>query len=572
MKKITTIAIIAALGLCSCSKDFITKNPLGVSSSATYYNDPDQCQLALNAVYDPLGWFQLHDEFLWKIGDICTDDCERGGANVLATYTTGDDWDKSGQLAVFEATDRSSVMSGIWEASYIGIARANALLDATSSFNDAEYKKMRAEATFLRAWYYFQLTRVFGPVILSKGSVSVADAGNMGNREDGDDAIGTKRVKAQFDFIISDLEAVKDDLPKTADAFGKVTNGAARAFLAKAYLYRADICGVSADYQKAYETAKSLIDDAIYDLEPHFQDVFDIYGESHEQSKEVIFSVQHLAGSKYGREQDGSILPLYVAPRYYYDEVTSTSMIEDGLGYGFAIPTQDLLDEFEDGDARATMIVAAPTKGTAVANTITRLNLDTKAWAKPTNVSGGEGWHQIGATDWTTGYYNMKKSQLSTLLCNSGNNSQVSGKDNLLIRFADVLLIGAEAAVQCGQSADAKTYINRLRARARNSARTVDYTASGTSAACYTYTPATTPADIASVDIDAVKHERRVEMYGEAERYWDLVRWGDYSKFRTQDLSGYTFEFNPTTLGRWPIPQSQIVLNANGSLKQNPGY
>ena len=61
-------------------------------------------------------------------------------------------------------------------------------------------------------------------------------------------------------------------------------------------------------------------------------------------------------------------------------------------------------------------------------------------------------------------------------------------------------------------------------------------------------------------------------MYGEAERYWDLIRWGDESKFRTEDLAGNKFQYNTATLGRWPIPQSEIILHTGGSLKQNPGY
>lgn len=575
MKKIT-IVLIAALGLYSCTEDFITKDPLGVSSSATYYNDPDQCQLAVNAIYDPLGWFEMHDEYLWKIGDICSDDCERGGANTLATYTTGDDWDKSGQLAVFEQTDRSSIMSGIWDAGYIAIARANAMLSGTESSSDEKILTMRAEVRFLRAWYYFQLTKVFGPVILSESAVSVADAENLGNRASGDDAQGSKQLRAQYDFIINELEAIKDALPVTASEFGKITNGAARAFLAKAYLYRANFCGTGTeDYEKAYQTAYTLYTEAngsVYALEEHYQDVFDIYGESHEQSKEILLSVQHIAGSMYGRQGDGTIRAVYTAPRYYWDPVAGASQIEDGLGYGFAMPTQNLLDEFPDGDARATMIVASPHKDATVDATITRLNLDTKAWCKPTHISGGEAFYEIGATDWTTGYYSMKNTQLSTIVCNSGNNSQVAGKDNIIIRWADVMLIAAEAGVQSGHDADALTLVNELRKRARNSARTVDYTVNGTTDACYTYTPAATPTDLSSVTIDEVKKERRIEMYCEAERYWDLIRWDDTDKFRTQDIAGYKFSYRKETLGRWPIPQSQIILHAGGNLKQNPGY
>ena len=574
MKRIA-IVLIAALGLYSCTEDFITKDPLGVSSSATYYNDPDQCQLAVNAIYDPLGWFEMHDEFLWKIGDICSDDCERGGANASATYKTGDDWDKSGQLAVFEATDRSTVMTGVWDAGYIAIARANAMLNSTEGKTSAAHKRMRAEVRFLRAWYYFQLTKVFGPVILSEKSVSVADAADLGNRQDGDDEVGSKQVRVQYDFIIKELEAIKDDLPMVASAPGKVTNGAARAFLAKAYLYRANFCGTSGDFESAYNTAYDLYkeaDGSRYALQSHYQDVFDIYGESFEQSKEVILSVQHIAGSQYGRQGDGSIIPLYVAPRYYWNAAKKEQQLQDGLGYGFAMPTQNLLDAFEDGDARATMIVASPHGNGTINSTITRLNLDTAAWIKPTNFGDGEGWYAIGKVDWSTGYYNMKKSQLSTILCNSGNNSQCSGKNNIILRWADVMLIAAEAGVQSGHDDVALQLVNKLRERARKSARTIDYTKSGTTSACYTYAEAATPADLTSIDLDKVKKERRVEMYGEAERFWDLVRWDDVDKFRTEDIAGNTFQYNPATLGRWPIPQAEIILHSGGNLKQNPGY
>lgn len=578
MKKIT-IALIAALGLYSCTEDFITKDPLGVSSTATYYNDPDQCKLAVNAIYDPLGWFELHDEYLWKIGDICTDDAERGGANGLKTYTTGDDWDKSGQLSVFQATDRSSVMSGIWDAAYKGIARANAMLDGCEGTDNQQIKEMRAEVRFLRAWYYFQLTKTFGPVVLLKNSVSPSDAENLGNRASGDDNIGTKAVREQYDFIISELEAIKGELPTTAES-GKVTSGAARAFLAKAYLYRADMCNNPADYEKAYLAAYTLYTEAngsTYGLETHYQDVFDIYGESHENSKEIVFSVKMIAGSMYGHQGDGSIKPLYTGPRYFYDQTNKTSQIEDGLGYGFSMPTQNLLDAFEPGDARATMIVASPYKNAAVNASIASLHLDTAAWCKPSKIKIGdvnvEGWYAIGAVAWSTGYYNMKNTEVSPLLINSGNNTQVAGKDLILLRWADVMLIAAEAGVQAGgHDTEVLGLINALRARARNSARTVNYNASGTTAACYTYTPAATPADLSTVTLDAVKKERRVEMYGEGDRYWDLVRWGETSKFRTQDISGYTFKFNDATLGRWPIPQAEIILHAGGNLKQNPGY
>ena len=581
MKKISIIAILAVIGFCSCTEDFITKDPLGIASSATYYKDPAQCQLAVNAVYDPLGWFKLHDEFLWKIGDICSDDAERGGGNDKPNYTTGDDWDKGGQLAVFEATDRSTIMTGIWEAAYIAIKRANDILAGTEGLGGEDFKVMRAETRFLRAWYYFQLTKVYGPVVLLTSTVSVADAENLGNRADGDDGVGSKQVRAQYDFIISELEAIKDDLPVKATSFGKVTNGAARAFLAKAYLYRADMCGGatrSDDLKSAYETAYKLYQDEnnnTYGLEEHYQNVFYIYGETYEKSKEIVFSIQHIQGSIYGRGSEGSIIPIYFAPRYYTDPNTGAGVLEDQLGYGFGMPTQDLMDEFEDGDPRATMVVASPQKASAAA-TITRLNLDTKGWCKPNNIVDGSGqnvlgWYDIGSVDWNTGYYCMKRTMASPLIMSS-KNTQCMEKNDILLRWADVMLIAAEAGVQCGHAAEATTLLNELRTRANNSARTIDYSVPGSSDACYTYTPSSALTMLGTATLDDVKHERRVEMYGEGERFWDLIRWDETEKFRTQDISGYKFKYNPATLGRWPIPQAQIILHAGGNLKQNPGY
>ena len=172
------------------------------------------------------------------------------------------------------------------------------------------------------------------------------------------------------------------------------------------------------------------------------------------------------------------------------------------------------------------MIVASPYKGGAVNTTITKLNLDTAAWCKPSKIKVGdvnvEGWYAIGAVDWSTGYYNMKNTQVSPLLINSGNNTQVAGKDLILIRWADVMLIAAEAGVQSGHATEALNLVKELRARARNSARTIDYTVSGATADCYTYTPAATPADLSAITLDDDKKERRVEMYEEGERNWDL--------------------------------------------------
>ena len=204
------------------------------------------------------------------------------------------------------------------------------------------------------------------------------------------------------------------------------------------------------------------------------------------------------------------------------------------------------------------------------------MNLDTKGWCKPNNIKDGTGqnvlgWYDIGSVDWNTGYYCMKRTMASPLIMSS-KNTQCMEKNDILLRWADVLLIAAEAGVQCGHAAEATTLLNELRTRANNSARTIDYSVPGSSDACYTYAPSSALSMLGTATLDDVKHERRVEMYGEGDRFWDLIRWDETEKFRTEDISGYKFKYNPATLGRWPIPQAQIILHAGGNLKQNPGF
>ena len=552
MKKILGI-LVTSFVLFSCTEDFINKQPLGVETNVIFYDKVENCELAVNAIYDPLGWESMYQVGMMALGDMTSDDAEKGGGDNVLQY-------KSDQGAIFDivtftVNPINGYLADIWDASYIGIARANAMLDATNKIDATNddyqtFKRLRGEARFLRALYYFDLVRIYGPVPLLKQAIAPADAIDVGNRADGDDAQGTKQVKAIYDFIIEELEAIQNDVPWTynADNYGRVTAAAAKALLAKAYLYKADIFSNSDnEYEKAYLAAKEVLDNESYGLEAKYQDIFDLNLEN-ESSKEFIFTIQFTSGSSTLRGGEGSIRPIYVTPRFFINAQGKPEK-KDGYGYGFNIPRQDLIDAFDANDPRLDMVLA---EGDSLY----------------CNAFGSPQWTKIAKVDWNTGYYCMKGSVNYEQF--AGFNTQVIGKNIPVIRYADVMLIAAEAGFKDGgYKAEALKYVNDIRKRARESKRVLNAYND------YTYSVGTVPADLSAITLDDIKKERRLELYCEGHRFFDLVRWGDADAILgaiTKDVAGYPVLWNPATLGRMPIPQAQINLHTGGKLVQNPGY
>ncbi len=542
MRKNILLLIISVFTLFSC--DFLNTPPLAKSSTETFYNDPENCQLAVNAMYDPLQWQATYDRSMWAIGDVCSDDAEKGGGDSKTLYYA--DQTDMHQLARYQTSVLNPYVSLLWSAFYVGITRANTMLDATedlaSGENKAEFLRLRGEARFLRAFYYFDLVRVFGPVPLIKKGINPVEAKEQGNRAAGDDSEGSKQVAEIYKFIVSELESIKEDLPWSySDAEkGRVTQAAARALLAKAYLYQKN-------YESAFKAAEELINHANnpHHLEANYADIFDM-DMKNENSIEYVFKISFMDaqnGEQYGTFQggEGSEKPSYTNVRYIKDK-SNKQVGLDTKGYGFNIPRQDLIDQFDSEDPRLDMIWK---KG----------KNDTIYW----NNNGVEGWYKIDfPTDYSTGYYCKKSTVNFDKFAEF--KAQSTGKDIPLIRWAEVLLIAAEAGVQSGHNAEALAYVNDVRERARNS----KIGGSGT-----------IPADLSSVTIDDVKKERRMELFCEGHRYFDVVRWDEADEVFgniKEDCAGYSVTWNPATKGRFPIPSTQIKLHSGGKLMQNPGY
>lgn len=549
MKKIL-MYITLSLALFACNDDFITKEPLGVSSDATYYEDPENCRLAVNAMYDPLGWQAIYSRN-FMVFDMLSDDCEKGGDMLNYDADQAD----MHQMMQYNTTSLNPVVSNLWNAYYTIITRACAMLDKAPE-TDSDILKMRAEARFLRAFAYFELVKIFGPVPLVKNVVSPDEAKNIGNRTDGDDkAKGTEQIKAIYEFIIAELDAIKGDLPSSypTEEFGKVTSVAVKALLAKAYLF-------NKDYANAYAVSQELIGaDPMANLEPVYHNIFN-FELTNEQSSEVIFSIQMINSGGYDKQGDGTIKTLDMGPRAFVKN--NVVKLDVPFGYGLNIPSQTLVNAFSNGDPRLDLIAKA--------------NIDTLYLPF---FSTTPEWTMIGKHSKNTGYYSLKPF-ISYNVRKEASSNQALGKDIILIRWAEVLLNGAEAAFRSGNTADALAWTNAVRTRARQSQRVTN----NVDMNLCTYTTGSVPTNLGSITITDIKKEKQLELHCEnGTRYFDLVRWNDTNdgdnidanticgNLKT-DLVGKTRNWSPSQLGRLPVPMTQLILHSGGNLIQNPGY
>lgn len=577
MKKKIIFLFIPILVLVSCTKDFITKDPLGVGSDVTFFDTKEQCRQAVNAIYDPLGWQALYGRKM-MVFDMLSDEAEKGGNPASLTDYNSDQSPLHG-IMLGNASPLNGELNAFWESYYTLIARANLMLQKTVKFNGVkEYDEMRAEARFLRAFAYMDLVKIFGAVPLVKIPVKPAEADLVTNREYGEE---NKTADAQIDeiynFIITELNEIKGVLPlRQPDTnFGMVTDAAVQAYLAKAYLY-------TRNFQKAYEVANTLIQvgQGQYGLEAAYHKVFDFDKYVTEYTiKEIIFSVQHIPGlsgdasDRYGLSE-GTTRVIDQNPRVFLNDAdVPVPIMTRSTGYGLIAPTQTLVDAFEVGDPRLDMIAkAAYTDKNGGEH-----SADSVYWKIAENGQDKYLWLKCAKNNFSTGNNTMKMF-LNHAVFSACPKDQAQGKDLILMRWAEVLLIGAEAAIRTGNTADATEWVNQIRKRARNS----KCTKKAPTMAGYTFEKGTVPADITTVTLDDVKKERQMELFCEnGTRYFDLVRWNkdnddmiSYNEIMakiTTDLTGAVRKNYSSKDCLMPIPAGQITLH-KGKLIQNKGY
>jgi hypothetical protein len=484
-RKIYLGILIVSVGLSFGCKKFLTVDPPYSQDAENFFETPEDYDRALTGAYDMLqGSFMT----LW-IGEIASDNSIAGGESFNDTQGLH-------QIDNMTHGGVNNELRNVLRWNYTGLTRANYILEHKDKIDFVGKDHILAEAKFLRAYYYFELVKYFGdiPLIVDK---------RLGIEE----ALETPRTPKSevYAQIEKDFSEAAQVLNPIASQKGRATKGAALSFLGKVYLYQNK-------FAEAASTFDEVINSGSYSLIPNYNDLFTV---ANENNSETIFDVQYtgLEGGSYGCLicLEGNAAVGFQGIRQYNGPVY-------GDGNSYNLPTQSLYDAFSPID---------PRRGATI------LDIEAFIAAQPNTSSityaQGAGGH--------TGFYNNKyiKRQGEIGLPDNDLTSPVNYR---VMRYADVLLMAAEAHYQTGNSSKAQSLVNQVRVRAGIPGLAVN-------------------------SLDVIYKERRFELSGEGLRFFDLVRTGQAADF----IQG----FIPGKHEVFPIPQVEIDL-AGGSWPQNSGY
>ncbi|MBK8700057.1 MAG: RagB/SusD family nutrient uptake outer membrane protein [Saprospiraceae bacterium] len=477
--------------LSACSQDFLDRKPKGQLTYDTFFENEDHAVQSVNAIYNIFRSWDFTGLPYLGATDIISDDADKGSTPNDAQYLADVD--------DFQSDATNSMYSSMWKGHYQAIFRANLAIENVPGIDMDEGLKTRliGEAKFLRGFCYFRLAQWFGEIPLIS---TILEENAYFTQE-------RKPLSEVYAFIEKDLMDAIAALPEKSkyrgEDLGRVTKGAARGILAKVYMARHE-------YAKAVLECENIIQSNEYGLIPSYADIFTGKGE---QNVESIFEISAVA-------LQGAVAGPGASP---YNMVQGVRGIPN-LGWGFNRPSDNLVASYEPGDPRrqATVIYVGevlPDGSTKVEDNPDILNerYNQKAWVPK----------HAGLQD--------------------------NGPGNLrLLRYADILLLAAEAHNETGNASAAVSLVNIVRKRARGTNNFI-------------------LPDIAVADQntlrDKIRKERRVELAMEQHRWFDLLRWGMAGEvMRTH---GKNFIDGKHEL--FPLPQTEIDL-ADGVLIQNRSW
>lgn len=573
MKKIKILisSVVLFTGMYACSDSFLEVPATGTLSKDQLTGTAG-LEGSLIAAYAQLSALsQTHSgPSNWLIGSIRGGDANKG--------TDPGDGTEMIPIQRYEYVSTDQVAGNVYQSYFDGVARANAVLgllkEAQPTVKEEDKARIGAEARFIRGHFYFQLKRNFNMVPY------VDETNNVGN--------GIEKVKNDTDLwpkIEADFKAAYDVLPETSSSVGRANKWAAASYLAKVYLY-----------QKKYTEAKALFDLIIangkttggkkYALLPKYSDIYRV---ANDNNAESIFAVQATVKSGSGNNANGDLQLNFIQG---VDPGTCCGFFQPSFEFVNAHRTDanglPLLDNSYNSPANAVkndmgiksdepFTLDAGPLDPRLDHSVGRRGIPFLDWGKHTGFSMIR--NQPNGGPYSPKKYIFTKAEKDAGLTETGGwgHQTYNAYNVTIIRYADVLLMAAEAEIEVGSLAKALEYTNMVRARAANPAGFV--MADGAPAAnykigLYTSFPTKEYARL------AVEFERRIELGMEGYRFYDLVRWGKDVEELNRYLK-YDQALLPGALGNatyranraiFPIPQGQIDLVGSDVLKQNPGY
>ncbi|WP_028524369.1 RagB/SusD family nutrient uptake outer membrane protein [Runella limosa] len=575
MKKIifSIASIILLLAGYACKDSFLEVPPTGslAKEQLTSKAGLDGSLISAYAQLSALG--QTHSgPSNWLIGSIRGGDANKG--------TDPGDGSEMNPIQTFQYNSTDPVAANVYASYFEGVSRANAVLallkEAQPSVKAEDIKLISAEARFLRGHFYFQLKRNFNLVPY------VDETKNLSN--------GIDKVKNDVELwpkIEDDFKTAYNDLPETSSAVGRANKWAAASYLAKVYLY-----------QKKYAEAKALFDLIIangkttggkkYALLPKYSDLYRV---ANDNNAESVFAVQATVKSGNGNNANADLQLNFIQGS---DPGTCCGFFQPSFEFVNSFRTDakglPLLDGTYNAPANAVKtdmgiksdVAFTPDAGTLdprLDHTVGRRGIPFLDWGPHTGFSMIR--NQPNGGPYSPKKYLFTKAEKAAGLTETGGwgHQTYNAYNVTIIRFADVLLMAAEAEIEVGSLAKALEYTNMVRGRATNAS---DYVmidgkpAANYKIALYDAFPTKEYAR------SAVRFERRIELGMEGYRFYDLVRWGEdvaaINKYLQYDqvllpgaLGGAKYD---AKYALFPIPQGQMdLLNSKEQiLKQNPGY
>lgn len=561
MKKIKYIALAVAAAFTLHGCNFLDEVPQGILSEEEA-KAPSSIEGLVTAAYSSLGNDHYDKPFsMWPYGTVRSDDAYKGGGdeNDIVNFHFY-------EISENIKTDFGEA-DGLWFQMFQAISRANTALSVLKQTDEYafELKNTRmGEMYFLRGHFYFMLKLVFGNVPFVNEDTPISQYDKIPNNLANDE---------QWALICADFKNAYDLLPTTQPQVGRANKMAAAAHLAKAYLYKAYrqdsensnlVTSINADDLEEVVRYTQMVLNSSYDLESDIACNF-LPG-AYENGRESIFAIQFSIddGTMFGRLNFSDILSLPMGLGCCDFHKPSQNLVN-------AFKTTNGLPDFDSFDNENYRIGEDP----ADPRLYHTVALPGVPYKYNEELIYEENWNRNINTYGI--YASLKENVDPSCDCfKSLSPFYGNSKNRIVIRYADVILMQAEALIELNRENEALPLINQIRERAANSTLFIPYAKNLQINLYRNGVNCTWTQEFAR---QALRWERRLELAMEGSRFFDLVRWGIVTDvmneyFETESkrrsyLGNGKFDQNKDEY--IPIPQAQIGFT-NGLYKQNPGW